>query len=91
MPPLGIMESPDQRRMSNRTQSRHVNAIRRSTNACQRCKRRKIKCHYNSDNSHHKCVACSRSYSGNHQLLWFETYRLLTLKNVYLMPLLMAC
>ncbi|OJJ80669.1 uncharacterized protein ASPGLDRAFT_51083 [Aspergillus glaucus CBS 516.65] len=51
--------------LSNQTQARHINAgiHRRSTNACQRCKRRKIKCHYNSENSHSKCVACSRASS----------------------------
>ncbi|KAJ6060684.1 hypothetical protein N7499_012728 [Penicillium canescens] len=42
---------------------RRINAgtHRRSTNACRYCKRRKIKCHYNSENSQRKCVACSRA------------------------------
>ncbi|OJJ07019.1 hypothetical protein ASPVEDRAFT_46398 [Aspergillus versicolor CBS 583.65] len=45
--------------------ARHVASAvgihRRSTNACQRCKRKKIKCFYNSANSHRKCVACAKS------------------------------
>ncbi|KAL4916506.1 fungal-specific transcription factor domain-containing protein [Aspergillus aurantiobrunneus] len=54
-------------RVAKEARARQINASlgihRRSTNACQRCKRKKIKCFYNSANSHRKCVACSKSRS----------------------------
>ncbi|KAL3476715.1 fungal-specific transcription factor domain-containing protein [Aspergillus californicus] len=39
---------------------------RRSTNACQRCKRKKIKCLYSSAGTHRKCVACAKSRADCH-------------------------
>ncbi|QKX63019.1 uncharacterized protein TRUGW13939_10187 [Talaromyces rugulosus] len=35
--------------------------LRRSTNACRRCKRKKIKCYYNGETN--QCAACSKSCS----------------------------